>query len=99
MVKPAAAARAIDLDPIDRLEEKVRRLVQLIAQLRAEQARAAGDNARRSSNITYNPAGSNSRSTSNARRSSTASPPRRPHSQSCASATRNRRRGVGASLR
>ena len=46
MVKPAAAARAIDLDPIDRLEEKVRRLVQLIAQLRAEQARTAGDNAR-----------------------------------------------------
>ena len=46
MVKTAAAARTTDLDPIDRLEEKVRRLVQMIAQLRAEQARAAGDNAR-----------------------------------------------------
>jgi regulator of replication initiation timing len=46
MVKPAAAARTTELDPIDRLEEKVRRLVQMIAQLRAEQARAAGDNAR-----------------------------------------------------
>ena len=46
MVKTAAAARTTELDPIDRLEEKVRRLVQMIAQLRAEQARAAGDNAR-----------------------------------------------------
>jgi regulator of replication initiation timing len=46
MVKTAAAARTTDLDPIDRLEEKVRRLVQMIAQLRADQARAAGDNAR-----------------------------------------------------
>ena len=46
MVKLAAAARTTELDPIDRLEEKVRRLVQMIAQLRAEQARAAGDNAR-----------------------------------------------------
>ena len=42
MVKTAAAARTTELDPIDRLEEKVRRLVQMIAQLRAEQARAAG---------------------------------------------------------
>jgi regulator of replication initiation timing len=46
MVKTAAAARTTDLDPIDRLEDKVRRLVQMIAQLRADQARAAGDNAR-----------------------------------------------------
>ena len=46
MVKTAAAARTTELDPIDRLEEKVRRLVQMIAQLRAEQDRAAGDNAR-----------------------------------------------------
>jgi regulator of replication initiation timing len=46
MVKTAAAARTTELDPIDRLEEKIRLLVQMIAQLRAEQARAAGDNAR-----------------------------------------------------
>ena len=46
MVKTAAAARATDLEPIDRLEEKVKRLVEMIAQLRAEQARTAGDNAR-----------------------------------------------------
>ena len=38
MVKQAVAARAIDLDPIDRLEEKVRRLVRWSTQLRAEQA-------------------------------------------------------------
>lgn len=46
MVKTAAAARTTDLEPIDRLEEKVKRLVEMIAQLRAEQARTAGDNAR-----------------------------------------------------
>ena len=46
MVKTAAAARPTDLDPIDRLEDKVKRLVEMIAQLRAEQARTAGDNAR-----------------------------------------------------
>jgi regulator of replication initiation timing len=46
MVKTAAAARTTDLEPIDRLEEKVKRLVEMIAQLRAEQARAAGDNTR-----------------------------------------------------
>jgi regulator of replication initiation timing len=46
MVKAAAAARTTDLEPIDRLEEKVKRLVEMIAQLRAEQARTAGDNAR-----------------------------------------------------
>ena len=46
MVKTAAAARTTDLEPIDRLEDKVKRLVEMIAQLRAEQARAAGDNAR-----------------------------------------------------
>jgi regulator of replication initiation timing len=46
MAKTAAAARTTDLDPIDRLEDKVKRLVEMIAQLRAEQARTAGDNAR-----------------------------------------------------
>jgi len=51
MVKPAAAARTTDLDPIDRLEDKIKRLVELIAQLRAEQARTAGDNARLSQEL------------------------------------------------
>jgi regulator of replication initiation timing len=46
MVKQATMARTTELDPIDRLEEKVKRLVEMIAQLRQEQARAAGDNAR-----------------------------------------------------
>ena len=48
MVKQAvaAAARGTDLDPIDRLEEKVRRLVEVIGQLRADQARSADENAR-----------------------------------------------------
>ena len=46
MVKQAVAARTTELDPIDRLEEKVRRLVEMLGQLRAEQARAADENAR-----------------------------------------------------
>jgi regulator of replication initiation timing len=47
MIKQAAAAaRTTDIEPIDRLEEKVRRLVELIAQLRAEQARSADENTR-----------------------------------------------------
>ena len=46
MVKQAAVARTTDLDPIDRLEEKIKRLVELISQLRLEQARAADENAR-----------------------------------------------------
>ena len=45
MVKQAAAVRTTELDPIDRLEEKVKRLVDMIAQLRAEQGRAADENA------------------------------------------------------
>jgi regulator of replication initiation timing len=49
MVKQAAA-RTTDtdtgLDPIDRLEQKVKRLVEMVAQLRAEQAQAADENAR-----------------------------------------------------
>lgn len=39
---PAKAA----LDPIDRLEEKIRLLVNMVAQLRAEQARSAEEHAR-----------------------------------------------------
>jgi len=45
MAKQAALARTTDLDPIDRLEEKVKLLVDMIAQLRAEQARSAQDKA------------------------------------------------------
>jgi regulator of replication initiation timing len=52
MVKQAAVARTVDLEPIDRLEEKVRRLVELISQLRADQARAADENARLSEELT-----------------------------------------------
>ena len=50
MVKQATAARTTDtetdLEPIDRLEQKVKRLVEMISQLRAEQAQAADENAR-----------------------------------------------------
>lgn len=46
MSKQAVAARTTELDPIDRLEEKIRRLVEMIAQLRAERTRAADENAR-----------------------------------------------------
>ena len=41
-----AVARTIDLEPIDRLEEKVKRLVGMVASLREQQTRAADDNAR-----------------------------------------------------
>jgi hypothetical protein len=45
MAKQAVAART-DLDPIDRLEEKVRTLVSIVTQLRADHARAAEENSR-----------------------------------------------------
>jgi regulator of replication initiation timing len=45
MVKPAVA-RTVDLDPIDRLEDKVRLLVELVTELRSEQTKAADENAR-----------------------------------------------------
>ena len=41
-----ALARTVDLEPIDRLEEKIGRLVGMITQLRAEQAQALDTNAR-----------------------------------------------------
>jgi len=50
MVKQAVA-RAIDLEPIDRLEEKVKLLVGLVTRLRLEQKRAAEDNARLTAEI------------------------------------------------
>ena len=46
MVKQAVAAHSVDLEPIDRLEEKITRLVSMVAQLRAEQAKSLDDNAR-----------------------------------------------------
>jgi len=39
------AVRGVDLEPIDRLEEKIKMLVSMIARLKADQARAAEENA------------------------------------------------------
>ena len=41
-----AAARTVDLEPIDRLEQKVKLLVNVVTGLRAEQTKAAEENAR-----------------------------------------------------
>ena len=41
-----AVARTADLEPIDRLEEKIKLLVDMVTRLRAEQDKAADDNAR-----------------------------------------------------
>jgi regulator of replication initiation timing len=41
-----AAVRTVDLEPIDRLEEKIKLLVAMVTRLRAEQAKAADDNDR-----------------------------------------------------
>lgn len=40
------ASRTVDLEPIDRLEQKVKLLVEMIDRMRAEQVRAADENAR-----------------------------------------------------
>lgn len=45
MAKSAVATRSVDLEPIDRLEEKVKMLVGMIDRLRAENARSAEANA------------------------------------------------------
>ncbi len=45
MVKQAVT-RTVDLEPIDRLEEKIKLLVGMVATLRAEQSKAADENAR-----------------------------------------------------
>ena len=45
MVKQVAV-RAVDLEPIDRLEEKIKLLVAMVTRLRAEQTKAADDNSR-----------------------------------------------------
>lgn len=42
----AVATRTVDLEPIDRLEEKVKLLVGMIDRLRSDNARAADENAR-----------------------------------------------------
>ena len=42
----AVMTRGVDLEPIDRLEEKLKMLVSVIDRLRAENARAAQDNDR-----------------------------------------------------
>lgn len=41
-----AVARTTELEPIDRLEDKIKLLVQMLTQLRGEQAAAADDHAR-----------------------------------------------------
>lgn len=46
MAKVAVASRGVDLEPIDRLEEKVRMLVGMIDRLRVENARTSDDNER-----------------------------------------------------
>ena len=45
------ATRSVELEPIDRLEEKVQRLVSLVDRMKAEQARAAEENQRLSHEI------------------------------------------------
>jgi regulator of replication initiation timing len=45
-VVKAVAARTIDLEPIDRLEEKVKLLVGMIDRLRSDNARALDENTR-----------------------------------------------------
>lgn len=46
MAKAAVATRDVDLEPIDRLEEKVRMLVEMIDRLRDDNLRASEDNQR-----------------------------------------------------
>ena len=41
-----ATARSVDIDPIDRLEEKIKLLVDVVTRLRSDHAKAAEDNSR-----------------------------------------------------
>jgi len=50
MVK-SAALRTVDLEPIDRLEDKIKLLIAMVTRLRAEQAKAADENTRLSQEI------------------------------------------------
>jgi regulator of replication initiation timing len=43
---PRTASRSVDLEPIDRLEEKVQMLVSMIGKLKSDNARAAEENVR-----------------------------------------------------
>lgn len=46
MSRAATAPRSIDLEPIDRLEEKVKMLVAMISRMKSDQARAIEENSR-----------------------------------------------------
>jgi regulator of replication initiation timing len=46
MAKQLAVAQPVDLEPIDRLEEKIKLLVGMVTRLRADQARATEEQAR-----------------------------------------------------
>lgn len=46
MAKVATAARATELDAIDRLEEKIRLLIGVVERMKNEQARASDENMR-----------------------------------------------------
>ena len=46
MTMAKTATRSVDLEPIDRLEEKMKLLVGLVERMKAEQARAAEENQR-----------------------------------------------------
>jgi len=45
------AARGVELEPIDRLEEKVKLLVAMVDRMKLEQARTSEDNARLSAEL------------------------------------------------
>jgi regulator of replication initiation timing len=46
VAKPAVASRTVDLEPIDRLEEKLKQLVDVVDRLRSDNAKAVDENAR-----------------------------------------------------
>jgi len=46
MAKTATSTRSLDLEPIDRLEEKLKLLVSMVDRMKQETARAADDNQR-----------------------------------------------------
>ncbi len=43
---PKSATRSVELEPIDRLEEKLKLLVSMVDRMKAEQARASEENLR-----------------------------------------------------
>ena len=45
------ATRSVELEPIDRLEEKVKRLVDLVETMKSEQARTSDENQRLTSEL------------------------------------------------